>query len=402
MKNNAHLHSKDLGGLTDILTDATLQITHVAEELSHQIVHPPFLPSTAIQGLISSIAGLAYQAVRLTTKAISIGIKTALTELDSPLLKLPKEEKEIALAILNGIVGDYLAEQGNHLTIPMQFRSQGIAISMDGAQIQQTIPAYNEKILIMVHGLCMNDLQWQFKGHNHGEALAKEFGMTPLYLRYNSGRHISENGETFNLLLAALVEHWPVKIEEIVILSHSMGGLVSRSALHQAQEGSNNWPKLLKKLIFLATPHQGAPLERIGNYIDRFLGAVPYFKPFARLGKLRSSGITDLRFSRLIKEDWVGRSRFDGNDQESTFIPLPTEIEAYALAASINKAADSFSANTLGDGLVQLKSALGQHKIAERSLAIPKKNQYIAFETNHLDILASLAVYEKLKSWLAD
>jgi triacylglycerol esterase/lipase EstA (alpha/beta hydrolase family) len=140
----------------------------------------------------------------------------------------------------------------------------------------------------------MNDVLWTRKEHNHGIALAKELGKTPIYLHYNTGRHISSNRQNFNKLLEQLVLEWPVPVEELVIIGHSMGGLVTRSALHYGQQQNKTWPNHLKKIIFLGTPHHGASLERTGNYLDVILQSSYYTKPFAQLGKIRSAGITAL------------------------------------------------------------------------------------------------------------
>ena len=156
----------------------------------------------------------------------------------------------------------------------------------------------------------MNDLQWSRGGHDHGAALARDCGFTPVYLRYNSGQHVSINGHALAQQLQGLVDAWPVPLERCVLLGHSMGGLLARSALHYGTQAGLGWRSRVTDLVCLGTPHHGAPLERAGNWIDMLLGATPYAAPFARLGKLRSAGITDLRHGNLVDEDWVGRDRF--------------------------------------------------------------------------------------------
>jgi hypothetical protein len=46
--------------------------------------------------------------------------------------------------------------------------------------------------------------------------------------------------------------------------------------------------------------------------VDLILGVSAYTAPLARLGKIRSAGITDLRYGNLVDEDWAGRDRFAG------------------------------------------------------------------------------------------
>ncbi|MFT5166633.1 MAG: pimeloyl-ACP methyl ester carboxylesterase [Saprospiraceae bacterium] len=401
MPKKSKISIADLRGLTGIVTDATVNVTDLVEEMNKRIVHPPFLPSTPIQHLITGVSSIAYNSVRLTTKLIGGGLEKTL-KLLNPLLgvDVPFEKKETTLAILNGVVGDYLIKNNNPLAIPMQLRYQGELISLDGEGINKAYPKISGKILLMVHGLCMNDLQWDHKGHNHGESLARELNLTPVYLHYNAGLHISTNGQSLNTLLEELIRTWPAPLEELVIIAHSMGGLVSRSAIHYGKREKKTWTKYLKKVVFLGSPHHGAPMERVGNFIDHLLEAIPYAKPFARLGKMRSAGITDLRFGNLIEEDRTGEDRFENHTDERMHIPLPEQVSCYTIAASIGKEDSDLKVRIVGDGLVQLGSALGQHKDPNKNLNFKKANTSIAYETNHMDLLNSREVYDKLKTWL--
>jgi pimeloyl-ACP methyl ester carboxylesterase len=246
----------------------------------------------------------------------------------------------------------------------------------------------------------MNDIQWTRKEHNHGNIIAKELNKTPIYLNYNSGRHISTNGKNLNDCLEELVKNWPVPIEELVIIAHSMGGLVARSALYYGGQEQKNWTKHLKKIVFLGTPHHGSHVERKGNYLDIILEAIPYVKPFARLGKIRSAGVTDLRYGNLVDEDWQDNDRFERKADQRQHIPLPNQIEFYSIAAVIGKKTTTVSAKILGDTLVDVKSALGQHKNPDKNLLFKKENSWIVYENNHLDLLSNPKIMEKIKEWL--
>jgi pimeloyl-ACP methyl ester carboxylesterase len=390
----------ELQGFTRIITDATIGITEIVESMHKRVVHPPFLPSTPIQHLVTNIAGITYKSIKWSTQFISSAIDKALGYL-GPILGEIKttDEREAVRSALNGVVGDYLEEKENPLKITMQFRYQAKSISLDTKSIEQAYPTINGKILIMVHGSCMNDIQWTRKEHNHGELLAKELDKTPIYLLYNSGRHISTNGQNFNELLENLVLHWPVPIEELIIVAHSMGGLVTRSALHLGQQKQNKWTKHLKKILFLGTPHHGAPLERVGNYLDTILEHIPYTKPFARLGKIRSAGVTDLRYGNLVDEDWQGKDRFKIQRDQRQHIPLPEQVECYSIAADYGYETGA-SSRLLGDRLVDVKSALGQHKNTALTLHFRKENTWIAHENTHLDLLSNPKIYTKIKEWL--
>lgn len=402
MSKKSKINSADLQGLTRILVDAIVGVTDIVEKMQQQIVHPPYLPSTPIQHLITGISNISYKGVKLITKFVGGGLDKALEQIQIRLgdKGISFEHKELFLAVLNGVIGDYLEEHKNPLAIPMQFRNKGNAIELNAESIQQAYPKINGKILIMAHGLCMDDIRWARNGHNHGVELANELDYTPIYLRYNTGRHISTNGQDFNVLLEELVNNWPVPIEEIVILAHSMGGLVSRSAFHYGEQAENTWITHLKKIVFLGTPHHGAPLERAGNYIVLLAESMPYLKPFARLGKIRSAGITDLRHGSLLDEDWVGIGRFEEQMDSRTTIPLPQHVACYAVAAIIGEESDDLSIHALGDGLVYIDSALGQHDIAAKNLAFKQDNTWVVHGNNHMDLLDNPIIYAQVRRWL--
>jgi pimeloyl-ACP methyl ester carboxylesterase len=226
--------------------------------------------------------------------------------------------------------------------------------------------------------------------------LAAEAGCTPLYLHYNSGLHISTNGRLLADRLEALVEAWPVPLEEIVILGHSMGGLVARSACHQAQARGDAWPQRLTKMVFLGSPHLGAPLERGGHWIDVILGASPYSAAFARLGKLRSAGITDLRHGSLLDADWAAAT----GAATPVRVPLPEHVACYAIAGSLGSEAGALREKLLGDGLVPLASALGRHRLKSRALNFAPDHTWVAQGMNHLDLLDRAEVLAQLRTWL--
>jgi hypothetical protein len=246
----------------------------------------------------------------------------------------------------------------------------------------------------------MNDLQWQRDGHDLGATLARNLDYTPLYLHYNSGLHVSSNGGALAALLERLLDAWPHPRARLTLLCHSMGGLVARSAVHQARQAVQRWPGRLDDLVFLGTPHHGAPLERAGNGLDIVLGATPYAAPFARLGKVRSAGITDLRHGFLVESDWAGRDRFARGTKHRTHVPLPDGVRCFSAAATISKVPGDVSARLLGDGLVPFRSALGLHTDPARCLAFEPAHQWVGHGMNHLDLLNHAEVDAQVLRWL--
>lgn len=391
----------DLRGATRLATDATAGLADLVEAMHERIARIPGVGG-ALDGRTGGISGLIYKTIRGVTRVAGGSIE-ALLGLLAPALGRYAEggERDAIVSALNGVLGDYLVSSGNPLALPMELRSGGTPLVLEREALAAALPGAGPRLLVLVHGLCMNDRQWQRNGHDHGAALARELGWTPVYLRYNTGLHVSINGHAFAAQLEGLVTAWPAALQRVAIIGHSMGGLVARSALHSARQAGLAWPKRLDDLVFLGTPHHGAPLERAGHWIDLVLGATPYAAPFARLGRVRSAGITDLRHGHVLDEDWVGRDRFGRGGDRRQPLPLPEGVRCFALAASLGAQGGALKEKLLGDGLVPLDSALGRHADPARTLDFPPDRQWVAYGLNHLDLLDRAEVCERLKLWLS-
>jgi pimeloyl-ACP methyl ester carboxylesterase len=406
MTDRAPRRTADLRGAARLATDANAGLTDLVEAMHERIARIPALGAKSLDGRTGGISGLVYKTIRGVTRVVGGSIE-ALLGLLAPALDPaqttgdPSHEREAIVAALNGVLGDYLAASANPLATSMALCRDGRALVLETAALAERLPDAGGRLLVLAHGLCMNDLQWTREGHDHGAALARDLGVTPVYLHYNSGLHVSINGHALAQQLELLLGHWPRPVERLVLLGHSMGGLLARSALHYGTQAGHRWPAQLTDMVFLGTPHHGAPLEKAGHWIDIVLGATPYAAPFARLGKVRSSGITDLRHGNLVDEDWVGRDRFARSADRRQHLPLPDTVRWYAAAASIGEQSGDLKDRLLGDGLVPLDSALGRHRSAARTLVLAGDRQWIGYGMNHLGLLNRPEVYAQLRQWLA-
>lgn len=399
------------GGLR-LVVDGSRHVTGLVEALHGQIQRfaPPLRAGNAkgqparadhSDGLppTRGLTGLVYRSIQGGMRLVGDGLDGLLAPFDSALQAGPPSPRRDALvAALNGVLGDHLLRSGNPLAIPLQLRQHGqplVAASLRAGLADGPVP---RQVLLLVHGLCMSDFGWQRNGHDHGQLLGRALGLAPVYAYYNSGRHVSDNGLALAEALEQLLADWPVPLDEIVILGHSMGGLVARSALAQAADAGHRWPQKVQRLVFLGTPHHGAPLERAGNWLHRVMDLSPYVAPFTRLSRLRSEGITDLRHGNLLACDWQGGSRFHHADRRSA-VPLPTGVACYAIASTAG--APGSPGSLLGDGLVPVDSALGHHKRRALDLGIPQSRQWLGHGIHHLDLLSDPAVYRRLLSWLS-
>lgn len=401
------LQAADLRGAARLTTDAVSGLASLVEAMHARFLTLPRIPglgdTDGVDERTGGITGLVYETVRGVTHLAGGTIEALLGWLTPALADVhphqpPRPEREAILAALNGVLGDHLATTDNPLAVTMQFRHAGQPLSLDRYALRTRLGGATPKLMVLLHGLCMNDLHWNRAGHDHGEVLARELGYTPVYLHYNSGLSVSTNGRILASLMEGLYSAWPVPVERLVMVGHSMGGLVARSAIHhgaQMQRGGLRWPGRVNDLIFLGTPHQGAPLERAGHGVDLLLGAAPYAAPLARLGKLRSAGINDLRLGSILK----GPAGDDGTLRGEQ-VSLPGSARCFAIAASLGPASGSMKAKLLGDGLVPVASALGQHHEPGLSLKFPVDHQAVVYDTGHIELLSSREVYGLLRQWL--
>lgn len=389
----------ELRGASRLAIEATRSVTDLVEAMHRTIAGGPEVLGRPLAGVTQAITAPVYDSIRGVTHRVGAGIDLALAQL-APLVGegAPRPEREAVLAVLNGVLGDYLAESENALAIEMQLRTGGVALTLEREALRAALPDATGKVLVLVHGSCLSDRQWTRRGHDHGASLARDLGYTPVYLRYNSGLHISTNGRAFAQLLEQLVSEWPVPTAELVILAHSMGGLVARSACCVAEAQGLLWRRKLRAMIFLGTPHHGAPLERGGNWIDALLTVSRYSRPLARLGHIRSAGVTDMRFGNVLDSHWHGRDRFARGADPRRELELPEGVECYAIAGTT---ATEPSETLPSDSIVPVDSALGRHPRPELSLRFAESNRWIALGRKHLDLLSDPEVYEKVRAWLS-
>ena len=398
MTSEPETNERYLRGTTKLAVDALVGVVDLVEAMHRRISTFGGLFADGDLKRTSGLTGFVYSNIRIMAMLLGDGVDVALDRFASELGEIESSQtRQALLAALNGVIGDYLEETHNPLAIDMKLRQHGEPWTVDKKALQQS----GGRVLLMIHGSCGNDLQWLRKNHNHGAKLAEEFRFVPVYLHYNSGRHISENGSDLSDLLEAVVTEYPA-IQELTVLVHSMGGLVARSACFYAQKTDCTWQHKLNKLFFLATPHHGALLEKSGNWVDHLLQVNTYSAPISRLGKIRSAGVTDLRYGNLCHRDWQGRGRFKRGPDRRCPVPLPQDTDCYTVAATTGGSPGHVTDHIVGDGLVQLHSALGHHEDPDKALAFPESHQLTLRNLSHLDVLCDPRVYEALQEWIAE
>jgi pimeloyl-ACP methyl ester carboxylesterase len=303
---------------------------------------------------------------------------------------------------LNGLIGDRLERLASELDQGVSVRLDGESVALDQASLRAAFAEASERIVVFLHGLMGTEFYWDWgageTGQSYGARLSADLACTPVYLRYNSGRHISENGASVAVLLEELVEAWPVQVREIALVGHSMGGLVARSACHQAAEAGRRWPERVGHVVTLGTPHLGAPLEQGAHLAAAALYALPETRMLGAFLRKRSAGIRDLRHGSLVDEDWRGRDPEALRAAACKEVPLLAGATHCFVSATVTRDARHPLGRLLGDTLVLVPSASGRG----RTRRIPFKDEHghHVGATHHLALLNHPEVYERLRGWL--
>jgi pimeloyl-ACP methyl ester carboxylesterase len=317
----------------------------------------------------------------------------------------------VLIGAVLGLIGDQLEEQGSVLAAdPVTVRVDGAIVHLDGdpvpaerLTVSEVFDGAGGRLVVLLHGLTETEYAWTGFGEtqaadDYGVRLAVDLGMTPVYLRYNSGRHISATGRDVAELLERLVAQWPAEVTEIVLIGHSMGGLVARSAAHQAQQAALRWPELVRGTVSLGTPHLGAPLEQAAHYGSAALAALPETSPFARLLRRRSDGIRDLRGGSLVDEDWTGLDADALGRAVAAEVALLPGASHFFVAATVTHDARHPLGRLVGDGLVLPPSAAGRGKL--RRIGFRDESGMHLGRAHHFTLLRSDEVYRQLLTWL--
>lgn len=265
--------------------------------------------------------------------------------------------------VVNGMFGDRLARDGSPLAIQMSAR-------VDGAPGEVT-----PRLAIFIHGLCETDdawFLWRGRGPVYGERLRTALAVTPVYLRYNSGRPIAENGQALAELIESIVTESPVPIEEIALIGHSMGGLVARQALQHLQ-GSET-AGLVRHMIMLGVPHRGAPLEVAAEAAARVMAWIPETRALAEALGVRAAGIKDLRHG-------AGE-------------PCALEVEHYFFSAGVGRGLERY----LGDLFVPRHSAWDS--APGQPVAFDLDHYRHLGDATHFDLLGHPVIGDRLVRWL--
>jgi pimeloyl-ACP methyl ester carboxylesterase len=307
-----------------------------------------------------------------------------------------------AIAAVNGIYGDVLTEQGSPLAGAMTIRCGDKPVALTTEALAEAYPAATNRVAVFVHGWCLTERSWSRRpveaedGRSYGERLREDLGYSPIFLRYNTGLHVSANGRTLGEILELLHDQWPVPISELVLVGHSMGGLVARSACHYGAELQHGWTNAVSRVVCLGSPHLGADLEKGVHIASWALARLPETRAIATFLNTRSDGVKDLRFGACLDEDWRDADPDEFLRDRCQEVPFLPHASYHFVSSTVTPTLLGLIA---GDHLVRSKSAAGLSK--SRRIPFEPELGLTLTGLNHFDLLNHPLVYAKLHDWLA-
>ena len=305
------------------------------------------------------------------------------------------------IGVVNGLIGDELDGKQSPLAQEnLSIRVAGRPVSPDAAGLAAAFPRASRRIAVYVHGLVETEHAWRIGQRTSApyEHRLWANGVTNVFLRYNTGRRISTNGHDVAELLDDLVRFWPTDVDEVILIGHSMGGLVLRSASHHGHEAGHVWTRKVTTTICLGVPHLGAPLENLAHHASAWLTALPETSAFGRLLRRRSGGIRDLRIGSLVDEDWADRDPDELAAAIAAEIPLLPGAEHYFVSATVTRDPHHPLSRVIGDGLVLHQSAGGRN--STRHIGYNPDNGFHVGRSHHFSLLNDPQIGKRLVDWI--
>jgi pimeloyl-ACP methyl ester carboxylesterase len=280
----------------------------------------------------------------------------------------------------------------------MSVRLDGHRVEPSRPGLAAAYPTATTRLVVFVHGLADTEMAWFHRDEPHkhrsgtdfGSRLAHDLRCSPVYVRYDTGRHVSDSGTDLVRLVSQLVRHWPHPVREIVLIGHSLGGLVVRSAIHQARYRRAPWLARVTGVICIGTPHAGAPLERAAAMTAGLLGKIFVTAPLSRLLDLRSGAVKDLAHGYLHEYQWSTEVASLSAKDRATLTRFPTTVPQLFVYATVSRS-ESRWGRLLGDLVVGAANAgTTSHNADLRWVG----------GLNHVELLHHDSVYDAMLDWL--
>lgn len=393
----------------DVLGEGVRSVREVHAAIAGRVFDALTPAAAPVRVMHDAIAATSYGVTRLAHVAIPRLAALAGSPFIAPGAPsvTARDSGRLAVAALNGLWGDRMQRQYDALALPIALRVAGADVELTAAGVARAFPDATGDLAVFVHGLCETEHSWALAAERHhgepsvtyGSLLQDDLGITPVFLRYNTGACLDDSARALAELMEQVVAVWPVPVEQVVLVGHSMGGLVIRGACHTGAEAGHSWTEAVRHVFCLGSPHLGARLERGVDAAATALQRLPETRPAARWLDSRSAGVKDLRYGVCLADDerdHTEAARFVRHRRDE--VPFLPHAAYYFVSATLARDPDHPAAGMIGDLFVHPSSAAGRGE--DRHLPFPAENGAHLGGLHHFDLLNHPAVYEQLKGWI--
>ncbi len=398
---------RTLRAVTEVVRGAHFTVSDAVGDAVRAAVGPVATPVRVVQDAMThSIYSLTGLGLSVASRAAGLVAESRMRELDASRTSVHDGGAHLALGIGLGLAGDRVVADAASLAPAMHVRRAGRPVSLTPDEVAAAFGDATGQVAVLVHGLFEDESAWAFGADRrapYADRLAGDLGMTPVLLRFNTGLRVSDNGRALADLLADLVAAWPVPPARIVLVGHSMGGLVIHSALAQADavtDTSSTWLPLVRDTVTLGTPHHGSPIARAVDRAAWRLATSARTRWAGDAFGIRSGGIRDMAHGNVIAADWLGHDAHDHADHRTH--PEPAAgIRHHAVVGVAGSRLPTAVGELVGDVVVPLASA-SHAEIPAVGRRFGEEDIAVVTGVTHLGLLNHDAVYSHLHRWLAE
>ncbi len=289
------MRREEAAGVTQLAGDLAGGLTERIHETHRAIarrafagVGPAAAPVAAVHDAIASVSyGAAARGFRLGGRAVGRAVASGLLPAPGSNELTRSTRGRRAVALLNGAVGDRLEASGSALHLGMAIHAGGRSVAVEPDAIAGAFPGAAPRIAVLVHGLGASEAVWAARGPADGiDVRLRAAGITPVTVRYNSGRALERSGAALAELLDELRDAWPVEAQELILIGHDLGGLVCHRAVEQGMAVPTS-------VVCLGAPHLGLGAERLLDRLSSALERLPETRALGRTLAMRSAGLKD-------------------------------------------------------------------------------------------------------------
>lgn len=324
-----------------------------------------------------------YRAIRGTTALVTLAVGVG-ANLAARHNRLPRVNDSARAGNIYAVGHAIWGDSVGRMHAGMSLRdTAGRIIEVEPDAVAAAFSAAASRLVVLIHGLGATEQSWATRPDAASPGLAElldEEGLTPVLVRYDTGRTIEANAYALIELLGKVHAAWPTEIEQISLVGYSMGGLIADQII-QLADGDEAWLFATDHVVTVGAPHLGSHIEHGAELLARVLRIAPQTRPLSGFIDGRSAGIKDLGGQAPRRES-----------------PKRRHVERHFLGGSITNDPGHPFGSMVGDLVVRSGSSTG----SGRSGGVPATNVAVVGGVNHSSLIHNAEIHGHILGWLCN